>query len=56
MPRRTAGALTGLTRFALATLAPPRDGIADERDELKVGLQPDGRAVPTNQILRPAGR
>jgi YVTN family beta-propeller protein len=30
---------------------------ADERDRLKVGLQPDGRIlVPTNQILRPAGR
>ena len=29
---------------------------ADERDRLKVGVQPDGRiVVPTNQILRPAG-
>lgn len=29
---------------------------ADERDTLKVGLQPDGRiVVPTNQILDPAG-
>jgi YVTN family beta-propeller protein len=29
---------------------------ADERDKLKVGLQPDGRiVVPTNQILQPAG-
>ena len=29
---------------------------ADERDRLKVGLQPDGRiVVPTNQILQPAG-
>ena len=29
---------------------------ADERDTLKVGLQPDGRIlVPTNQILQPAG-
>jgi YVTN family beta-propeller protein len=29
---------------------------ADERDQLKVGLQPDGRiVVPTNQILGPAG-
>src|SRR5262249_11880731 len=28
----------------------------DERDKLKVGLQPDGRiVVPTNQILQPAG-
>ena len=31
-------------------------GSADERDRLKVGLQPDGRiVVPTNQILQPAG-
>jgi YVTN family beta-propeller protein len=30
---------------------------ADERDRLKVGVQPDGRiVVPTNQILKPAGR
>lgn len=30
--------------------------MADERDTLKVGLQPDGRIlVPTNQILQPAG-
>src|SRR5205823_5530989 len=29
---------------------------ADERDALKVGLQPDGRiVVPTNQVLKPAG-
>lgn len=29
---------------------------ADERDNLKVGLQPDGRiVVPTNQILQPSG-
>src|SRR4051812_35102583 len=32
------------------------ESAADERDKLKVGLQPDGRIiVPTNQILRPAG-
>src|SRR5947208_1074901 len=38
--------------FALPLLAP-----ADERDRLKVGLQPDGRiVVPTNQILQPAGK
>src|SRR5437667_7126181 len=31
-------------------------GAADERDRLKVGVQPDGRiVVPTNQVLRPAG-
>ena len=30
---------------------------ADEYDELKVGVQPDGRiVVPTNQILKPAGQ
>lgn len=30
---------------------------ADERDQLKVGVQPDGRiVVPTNQILQPAGK
>lgn len=29
----------------------------DERDRLKVGVQPDGRiVVPTNQILKPAGK
>src|SRR5260370_16711843 len=29
---------------------------ADEQDQLKVGVQPDGRIlVPTNQILKPAG-
>jgi YVTN family beta-propeller protein len=30
---------------------------ADELDQLKVGIQPDGRiVVPTNQILKPAGQ
>lgn len=30
---------------------------ADERDTLRVGVQPDGRiVVPTNQILNPAGK
>ena len=30
---------------------------ADDIDQLKVGVQPDGRiVVPTNQILRPAGQ
>src|SRR5262249_18716544 len=29
---------------------------ADDQDELKVGVQPDGRIlVPTNQVLKPAG-
>src|SRR5262245_63214250 len=40
--------------FAVALGLPV--GSADERDRLKVGLQPDGRiVVPTNQILQPAG-
>ena len=31
--------------------------VADERDRLKIGVQPDGRIlVPTNQILQPAGK
>ncbi len=39
----------------LAALVIPSDG-ADDRDKLKVGIQPDGRiVVPTNQILQPAG-
>ncbi len=39
--------------FLLCTLA----AAADDLDQLKVGLQPDGRIVaPTNQVLRPAGR
>ncbi len=30
---------------------------ADDRDQLKIGVQPDGRIlVPTNQILQPAGK
>src|SRR5881392_1154482 len=38
-------------------LLPVPKGAADERDRLKVGLQPDGRiVVPTNQILQPAGK
>ena len=47
------------TRFAfvgLITSVVPFGVTADERDELKVGLQADGRiVVPTNQILQPAG-
>ncbi len=53
MPYRT------VTVFALllaASLLALPAGSADERDRLKVGLQPDGRiVVPTNQILQPAG-
>ena len=47
-----------LTSALLAAVAiiPASPGVADERDRLKVGLQPDGRiVVPTNQILQPAG-
>src|SRR5438128_6666180 len=56
MPRRTA-VLAALILSVVAVLAPSRDGTADERDKLKVGLQPDGRiVVPTNQILQPAGK
>src|SRR5436189_3166828 len=47
-------------RFVISSLALiglPLTASADERDKLKVGLQPDGRiVVPTNQILQPAGR
>src|SRR5437588_2331883 len=44
--------LSVLTLLLAAQLAS-----ADERDRLKVGLQPDGRiVVPTNQILQPAGK
>jgi DNA-binding beta-propeller fold protein YncE len=41
--------------FAVSSFFLPA-GADDERDKLKVGLQPDGRIlVPTNQILQPAG-
>src|SRR5947207_10044931 len=51
MPRSCLAALLCLCGVAVAQ-APP-----DEQDRLKVGLQPDGRiVVPTNQILKPAGR
>lgn len=44
--------LFALLAFSLVLVAGPTD-----RDQLKVGLQPDGRiVVPTNQILQPAGR
>src|SRR5439155_2956301 len=60
--RRRAPAVTAATALlCTALLAAPRPhppaAPADERDRLTVGLQPDGRiVVPTNQILRPAGR
>jgi YVTN family beta-propeller protein len=48
-------------RFSLSALAVAilftNPLAADERDQLKVGVQPDGRiVVPTNQILQPAGK
>src|SRR5580704_2691057 len=43
--------IVGFILAALGTLP------ADDRDQLKVGVQPDGRiVVPTNQILNPAGK
>ena len=53
MTRRTVTAFLLMTASAVLLSV----GAADERDKLKVGLQPDGRiVVPTNQILRPAGK
>jgi YVTN family beta-propeller protein len=53
MPQRII--TTAFLLVAASTLMSP-ECAADERDELKVGLQPDGRiVVPTNQILQPAG-
>jgi YVTN family beta-propeller protein len=43
--------------LAIALFLLPLSLVADERDRMKVGLQPDGRiVVPTNQILQPAGK
>jgi YVTN family beta-propeller protein len=53
MPRRLI--TTAALLLATSTLQWPQSA-ADERDQLQVGLQPDGRiVVPTNQILQPAG-
>ena len=42
--------------LAALLLAASPAAAQDDRDALKVGLQPDGRiVVPTNQILKPAG-
>ena len=42
--------------LAMSAVLFPVPAYADEYDELKVGLQADGRVVvPTNQILKPAG-
>jgi YVTN family beta-propeller protein len=44
-----------LALACVAFLVP--SGVADEQDSLKVGVQADGRiVVPTNQILKPAGK
>src|SRR5215469_14404468 len=54
MPTRPL-ALAALLTAALAPLAALRAD--DGRDHLRVGVQPDGSVVvPTNQILRPAGK
>src|SRR5438132_4811000 len=43
--------------LSLAAALCPAALHADDLDQLKVGLQPDGRIVtPTNQVLQPAGR
>ncbi len=43
--------------LVLLILAPALALLADDRDKLTVGVQPDGRiVVPTNQILKPAGK
>src|SRR5438270_6256113 len=46
--------LSVLLLAGIALLSPVA---ADDYDQLKVGVQPDGRiVVPTNQILKPAGK
>src|SRR5262245_51376085 len=51
-PMRNSHLLPTLLLVILSSIS-----LADERDRLKVGLQPDGRiVVPTNQILQPAGK
>src|SRR4051794_19356780 len=47
----------GLVSFGVLLLGIAPLLRADEIDRLKVGVQPDGRVVvPTNQVLRPAGK
>src|SRR5262245_20230468 len=44
-----------LLAFLTTRTAPPL--WADDLDQLQVGVQPDGRiVVPTNQVLKPAGK
>ena len=53
MPQRI---ITTASLLVAASILMSPECAADERDKLKVGLQPDGRiVVPTNQILQPAG-
>ena len=48
------GLTLGLAALALAAWSAAQ---ADDRDQLSIGVQPDGRIlVPTNQILKPAGK
>jgi YVTN family beta-propeller protein len=54
-PRRRAPWVLFTCAFACSSLAPAL--AADDLDSLKVGAQPDGRVVvPTNQVLKPAGK
>ncbi|HWG47568.1 MAG TPA: bifunctional YncE family protein/alkaline phosphatase family protein [Gemmataceae bacterium] len=55
MPVRSFSYSALLLVFLISLTAPRLR--ADELDQLKVGIQPDGRiVVPTNQILKPAGK
>ena len=54
MPQRI---ITTAFLLVAASILMSPECAADERDKLKVGVQPDGRiVVPTNQILQPAGK
>jgi YVTN family beta-propeller protein len=59
MPSRSlicSGILLALLLAGVLAAAGEPPAAADDRDQLKVGVQPDGRiVVPTNQILQPAG-
>ena len=46
-----------LSASAVVGLSVSLPASADDRDELLIGVQPDGRVlVPTNQVLQPAGQ
>jgi YVTN family beta-propeller protein len=54
---RTLPIPTAVLAVLVLIVTVPLTGSADEHETLKVGEQPDGRiVVPTNQILKPAGR